>query len=90
MTVDMFREVEGGLEKLREVKFKLHSIHKCLLYLTKYKQPNKQGYDHESYAVSKTGVIKTAYTEHGIAEGFYEWGKGIQSDPEPQLITGDG
>jgi len=57
----MFREVEGGWERFREVKFKLHCIHKRLLYLTEYKQPDEKGYYHESYAVSETGVIKTAY-----------------------------
>ena len=72
-----------------EVK-QLHSVHKRLLYLTEYKQPNEQGYDHESDAVSETGIIKTAHAEHGVAEGFYEWGEGIQSDPEPQLVTGNG
>lgn len=73
----------GGGEEI------LDSIHKCLLYPTEYKQPYEQGYKHESYAVSKTGVIKTAYAEHSVAEGFYKWGKGVQGDPEPQLFAGD-
>ena len=61
----------------------LDCIHKSLLHLTEYKQANEQCYYRESNAVSKTGCIKTAYAEHGVAEGFYKWGEGIQSDPEP-------
>ena len=73
----MFIEVE------LDWKIKLDRIHKSLLNLAEYKQPDEQGYDHESYAVSKTAIVKTAYSKHSIAEGLYEWGKGIQVDPEP-------
>lgn len=85
------REVELASQRLGGVEvIQLHSVHKSLLYLTEYNQPDEKGYDHESDAVPETGVIKTAYTEHGVAKGFYKWGKGIQGDPELQLITGDG
>ena len=79
-----------GLRGLRGVEEILDSVHKRLLYLTEYKQPDEQGYDHESDAVSETGDIKTPYAEHGIAEGFYKRGKWIQGDPEPQFFTSDG
>ena len=76
-------DVELSSRRLEGEVKQLHSIHKRLLNLTEYKQPDEQSYDHESYAVSKTAIIKTACAEHSIAEGFYEWGKGIQVDQEP-------
>ena len=62
-------DVELSIRRLEGVEI-LDRIHKRLLHLTEYKQPDEQGDDHESYAVSETGVIKTAYAEHGVAEGF--------------------
>ena len=85
------REVELASQRLGGVEvIQLHCIHKSLLYHTEYKQPDEEGYYHESDAVPKTSCIKTAYAEHGVAKGFYKWGKRIQGDPEPQFFTGDG
>ena len=56
------REVELASQRLGGVEvIQLHSVHKRLLNLTEYKQPDEQGYEHESYTVSETGDIKTAY-----------------------------
>jgi hypothetical protein len=75
-------DVELASRRLGGVEI-LDRIHKSLFHLTEYKHPDEKSYNHESNTVSETGCIKTAYPEHGVTEGFYEWGKGIQVDPEP-------
>ena len=48
--------------QLSKLSQPLDSVHKSLLYLTEYEQPDEQCYYHETDAVSKTSRIKTTYS----------------------------